>query len=143
MLPKEEIQRVRTSGPEGKINLLCKWMVKAMEPGESNLQLMLRHMLARFNPQRGWSWGVSLDWFMNKQHQGSPGSKIWGSKAWKVMVKRAYQLPSRTRMELLHSNICWSEGVKLLNKGIDYTKGLHLYRKGIQCVDDVWDSTQQ
>lgn len=35
-----------------KISLLCKWIVKAVEPGESNLQLMLRYRLARFNPQR-------------------------------------------------------------------------------------------
>jgi hypothetical protein len=128
-----------------KTSLLCKWVVKAMEPGESNLQLMLRYRLARFNPQRGRSWGISLDWFTNKLHQGFPGSKVWGhiSKAWKIMVKGLYQIPPRTRMELLHSNIWWSDGVELLKRGFTYAKGLHLYRKGIQCVDDVWDSTQQ
>ena len=35
-----------------KTSLLCKWIVKAMEPGESNLQLMLRHRLTRFNPHK-------------------------------------------------------------------------------------------
>lgn len=59
------------------------------------------------------------------------------------MVKRTYQLPPHTRMELLHSNIWWSYGVDLLNKGIKHSKGLHLYRKGIRCVDDIWDSNQQ
>ena len=128
-----------------KIRLLCKWIVKAIEPGESNLQLMLRYRLARFNPQRGRRWGVSLDWFTSRQYQGFPGSKIWGhiSKAWKIMVRGTYQLPPRTRMELLHLNIWWSEGVELLEKGIDYARGLHLYCKGIRCVDDVWDSSEQ
>ena len=86
-----------------------------------------------------------MDWFTNRQHQGFPGSKIWGhiSRAWKIMVRGTYQLPPRTKMELLHSNIWWSEGVKLLEKGIDYTRGLHLYRKDIRCVDDVWDSSEQ
>ena len=56
------------------------------------------------------------------------------------MVKGLYQLPPRTRMELLHSNIRWSEGVDLINKGFPYAKGLHFYRQGIHCVDDVWDS---
>ena len=127
-----------------KTSLLCKWIVKALEPGESNLQLMLRYRLARFNPQKGKRWGVSLDWFTNRQHQGFPGSKIWGhiSRAWKVMVRGTYQLPPRTKMELLHSNIWWSECVELLEKGIDYDRGLHLYRKGIWCVDDVWDSSE-
>ena len=159
---KEQLTRTRVSWQEccmrkkkgglglvdpniAKTSLLCKWIIKAMEPGESNLQLMLRFRLARFNPQRGRSWGVSLDWFTNKQHQGFAGSKIWGhiSKAWKVMVKGLYQLPPRTRMELLHSNIWWSKGVDLINKGFSYDKGLHFCRQGIHCVDDVWDSNSQ
>lgn len=40
-----------------KTSLLCKGIVKAMEPNESSLQLMLRYKLARFNPQRGRSYG--------------------------------------------------------------------------------------
>ena len=40
-----------------KTSLFCKWLNKTMEPGESNLELMLRYRLARFNPQRGRSWG--------------------------------------------------------------------------------------
>jgi hypothetical protein len=48
-----------------KTNLLCKWNVKAMEHGESNL-LMLQSRLAKFNSQRRRSLGVSLDWFTSK-----------------------------------------------------------------------------
>ena len=106
---------------------------------------MLRYRLARFNPQRGKSWGVSLDWFTCKNHIGVAGSKVWGhiSKAWKVMAKGIYQLPPRTRMELLHSNIWWSDGVELINNGFEYARGLELYRKGIKCIDDTWDSEQR
>lgn len=32
-----------------KTSLFCKWIVKAMELGESNLQLMLRYRLTMFN----------------------------------------------------------------------------------------------
>ena len=116
-----------------KTGLMCKWIVKAMEPGESNLQLMLRYRLAQFNPQSGKSWGVSLEWFTCKQHTRFAGSKVWGyiSKAWKVMVKGIYQLPPHTRMELLHSNIWWSDGVELFKNGFIYGKGFKLYYKGI------------
>ena len=116
-----------------------------MEPGESNLQLMLRYRLARFNPQRGRSWGVSLDWFTYKNHTGVTGSNFWGhiSKAWKVMAKGIYQLPPRTRMKLLHSYIWWSDGVEFINNGFTYVKGWELYRKGVKCVDDVWDNVQR
>ena len=128
-----------------KTSLLCKWIIRAMESGESNLQFMLRYRLERFKPQKGNSWGVSLKWFTSKKHQSYPGSNIWGhiSKAWKVMVKSLYQIPPRTRLEVLNSNIWWTEGVELLNKGFDYHKGLKFYRKGIRNVDDVWDSNQQ
>ena len=56
-----------------------------------------------------------------------------------MMAKSIYHLPPRTKMELLHSNIWWSDGVELLKKGFSYSKGLELYRQGIRNVDDVWD----
>ena len=130
---------------EAKTSLLGKWIVRAMEPGESSLQLMLRYRLARFNPQRGKSWGVDLEWFTCKKHQGFSGSKVWGhiNKAWKNLAKSIYQLPPRTRMELLHSNIWWSDGMELLKEGFSYSRGLELYRKGIRRIDDVWNSNRK
>lgn len=41
-------------------NLLCKWIIKAMKLGESNLQLMLKFMLVWFKSQQGRSWGMDL-----------------------------------------------------------------------------------
>jgi hypothetical protein len=35
-----------------KTSILSKWIVKAMEPGKFNLQLMLRYRLSRYNPQK-------------------------------------------------------------------------------------------
>ena len=51
-----------------KTSVLAKWIVKVMEPGESNLQLVLRYRLSRYNSQKGRRWGVSLNWFTNKLH---------------------------------------------------------------------------
>ena len=119
-----------------KTSLLCKWIVRAMEPGESNLQLILKFRLSHFKPQRGPSWGTSLDWFTNKQHQGFTGSKVSGhiGKAWKTMVEGLYQLPPRTRMKLVHSNVWWSDGVELLRNGITHAQWLNLYRKDINAL---------
>lgn len=36
-----------------KTSLLCTWIVKAMEHGESRFQLMLSYWLARFNMREG------------------------------------------------------------------------------------------
>ena len=123
-----------------KTNLLCKWIVKGVEPRESNLQLMLMYRLARFNPQRGRSWGgsalTSLQTNNTKVLQGQ-GYGATSAEHGKMMVKGTYQLPPRTRMELLHSNIWWSDGVELINKGFTYEKCCTLYSKGIQCVDNI------
>jgi hypothetical protein len=54
------------------------------------------------------------------------------SKEWNVKVKGIYQLPSRIRIELLHSNIWWADGMEPLNKGFTYAKSLNICRKGIQ-----------
>ncbi len=35
-----------------KTNLLIKWIVKAMEPGDSNFQLILRYSISRYSPQK-------------------------------------------------------------------------------------------
>ena len=119
-----------------KTSLLCKWIVKAMEPRESNLQLMLRYKLARYNPQRGRSWGVSLYWFTSKQHIGVLGSKVWShiGKVWRIMVKGTYQLPPRNNMELLHSNIWWSEGWNFSKMNLPMLKVWNYIAK----VSNVW-----
>lgn len=54
-----------------KTSILCKWIVKAMEPGESNVQLMLSYRLVKFNMPRGRRWGIRLDWFINNNSKGS------------------------------------------------------------------------
>ena len=44
-----------------KASIFSKWIVMAMELEESNLQLMLRCRLSRYNSQKRRKWGVSLD----------------------------------------------------------------------------------
>lgn len=51
---KKKDDRFGLVDPEAaKTSLMCKWIVRAMELRESNLQLMLRYRLVRFNSQRG------------------------------------------------------------------------------------------
>ena len=119
-----------------KASLLSKWIVMSMEPEESNLQLMLRCRLSRYNSQKRRKWDVSLDWFTNKLHQDFTGSRIWShiGKAWKTMVKGLYQIPPRTRLELLHSNIWWLEGIELINKALIMTVAVNFSAK----ASGVW-----
>lgn len=60
-------------------------LVKSLDQRIANL--MLRHRMDSFNPQRGRCWGVSFDWFNN---QGVVGSKVLvklGRLWWKVSTK--------------------------------------------------------
>ena len=59
------------------------------------------------------------------------------------MIKEVYQIPSRTRVKILHSNLWWAEGAELLQKRFTNAKSLHLYRQGIRCVGDIWDEHRQ
>jgi hypothetical protein len=57
--------------------LMCKWVVKASEPGTSNLQAMLRFRLSGFQPYVGGKWASDLNWFTIPQHKALGGSKVW------------------------------------------------------------------
>lgn len=103
---------------------------------------MLSYRLAKFNPQRGRGWGVSLDWFTIKKHQCVIGSKVWGhvDKAQKTMVKGIYQLPFAYTGGTAPREYVVVRRDGPRNQGFSYAKGLNMYHKGIQCMDDVWDS---
>jgi hypothetical protein len=45
------------------VALMGKWLVKAMEPGQSNLHLMLHYKLSLYQPYAGGRWQPSLEFF--------------------------------------------------------------------------------
>jgi hypothetical protein len=61
------------------VALMMKWILKAVEPGSSNLHLMLRYRLSRYQPYQGGRWESGLEFFMvagHQSHQGSLGSGL-------------------------------------------------------------------
>ena len=69
--------------------MMTKWIVKALEPGTSNLQLLLKYRLERYQPYSGDRWGPNMDYFTKLSHQYKQGSKVWNRMAetWKTMNK--------------------------------------------------------
>lgn len=124
-----------------KRSLLCKWIMFALEPGESNLQSLLRYRLECFWPQRGGNWGPSLEWFTNIYHQSFSGSKIWGhiTKAWHHMVKTLVPLPPRDLYGVLGFSIWWTWDIHLFEPVFSIDRAKELYLKGLRLVDDIWD----
>jgi hypothetical protein len=85
--------------------LLCKWMVYACEPGDSNFKLMLRHRLSGFQPLAHEKWGRSMEWFTQTGHTATTGSKVWGrvTRAWKELVGTVQMVPPTSYDEWLNT----------------------------------------
>jgi hypothetical protein len=56
---------------------MAKWIVKALEPGNSNLHAMLRYRLGSYQPYQGGKWENDLDFFIVRGHQNKKGSLGW------------------------------------------------------------------
>ena len=56
--------------------LMSKWVVKALEPGDSNLHLFLRFRLSQYQPYTGGRWTQSLEYFPMNKHQRKKGSIV-------------------------------------------------------------------
>jgi hypothetical protein len=59
------------------VALVMKWVIKALEPGSLNLNLMLRYRLSLYQPYRAGRWQPSLEYFTMPNHQSRHGSAVW------------------------------------------------------------------
>jgi hypothetical protein len=58
------------------VGLMTKWIMKACEPGLSNLQIMIRFRLTHFQPYSGRRWVPSMEFFTQQKFQARRGSKV-------------------------------------------------------------------
>jgi hypothetical protein len=67
------------------VELMVKWLVKAMEPGNSNLHVILRYRLQMYQPYPGGRWSNSLEFFSVRGHQSHQDFLGWNRAtfAWK------------------------------------------------------------
>lgn len=84
--------------------------VYAMEHGRSNMQVLLRYIVACFNMQCNGSWGVNFDWFALPKHQVFLGSNTWShvGKTWHDSAKELVQVPTMDLISIVSSNIRWT-----------------------------------
>ena len=57
--------------------LLAKWIVKALLPGNSNLQILLRHKLFQIRPHGPGRWSGSLRWYRSPSFHARNTSTLW------------------------------------------------------------------
>jgi hypothetical protein len=86
---------------------MSKWVTKALEPGSSSLQILLRHRLSKLRPVSPGTWPTLLQWAMVHKFSVPRGSRIWNRliKSWKLMSKLIEAVPPRNADEVLQVNI--------------------------------------
>jgi hypothetical protein len=118
--------------------LFCKWIVHACEPGESNFKLMLRYRLAGFQPYAQGNWGRSLEWFMQRGHVATSGSRIWGrvTRAWKEIVSEVRHSPPKNYEEWLNTPFWHNRD--LWGPHFAKERAAELHQAGIRRISQVW-----
>jgi hypothetical protein len=90
--------------------MMSKWILKACEPGQSNLHTLLRFRLRGYQPYSQGRWLPSLEFFTRERHQCKRGSTPWNrvTSAWKSMRKALSFVRLQSHEELLNESFWWS-----------------------------------
>lgn len=119
--------------------LMVKWIIKALEPGTSNLHLFLRYKLAHFQPYGGGRWSESLEFFPLSRHQARTGSIVWNRvyPAWKCILHAVTPIPPKSWDELMNSSWWWSPSVPYIGAGFSKVQAAKLHQVGLRKYRDV------
>lgn len=129
---------------DAMIALMAKWVVKAMEPGNSNLHLLLRYRLSMYQPFSGGRWCPSLEYFTLPKNQCHKGSAVWNrtTTAWKTMAKEiTYNRPNNLE-ELLSCSIWLCRSHPVIRPGFSKVRAAALHKKGMRHYRDIWRQTR-
>jgi hypothetical protein len=121
--------------------LMTKWIMKAVEPGDSNLHLLLRFRLKHFQPYSGGRWAPSLEFFTLAKFQARKGSKAWtrAGLAWRCLVKELSQIRPTLFEEVMSESFWWSEFTITIGPGFSKNRASQLHRAGLQHIRDAWE----
>jgi hypothetical protein len=143
------IQCYQTKGKEGinlinpkdaMITLMCKWLLKAVEPGTSNLHILLRHKVEHFQLYSGGKWSPSLEYFTLPKFQAKKGSKAWNivGTSWRALVKDVSRVRPSSFEEVMGESMWWSEFAPLVGPGFSKAHATQLHKAGLKRVANAW-----
>jgi hypothetical protein len=89
------------------VALMVKWVVKAMEPGTTNLHKFLRYRLSMYQPYQRGGWHPTLEFFTIQGHSSRHGSLGWNraAQAWKTVLPELRFVPPNCLDDLLSCNV--------------------------------------
>jgi hypothetical protein len=119
--------------------MMTKWIMKVVEPGSSNLHLMLRFRLSHCQPYSGGRWAPNLEYFTLPRFQAKRGSKVWNriGTSWKALVKDIQGVKPRIFEEVMNESFWWSEFAEIMGPGFAKSRAAQLHRVDLQYIQDA------
>ena len=118
-----------------------KWLVKACEPGKSNLLTFLRYRISFYKPTKDGSWSPNMTWFMSPSHTSAPGSKVWNRarRAWKKLCQHVQWIKPMSFEEASNASLWYNPNfnnriLSVFVRGRASTTHNHSLKK----IKDVW-----
>ena len=127
--------------PEDAVTaLMTKWLIKAMEPGDSNLHLFLHFRLSQYQPYTSGRWSQSLDYFTLSKHQRKKGSLVWNqvASAWKSMLPFVSTRNPANWEELMSCSFWWLPSCPAVEAGFTMKRAASLHKHGLRWYRDIW-----
>jgi hypothetical protein len=127
--------------PDAMAAMMTKWIMKAIEPGRSNLYLMLKYQLENFQSYSGGRWAPSLEYFMLPKFQAKRESKAWNriGTSWRSLVKEVQWVKPKIFEEVMNESFWWSEFAVLIGPGFSKSRAAQLHRAGLKRIQDAWE----
>jgi hypothetical protein len=122
------------------IALMCKWILNACEPRQSNFKTMIRYRLERYQPHAHGSWNCSMQWFLRPEFKASARSRAWNRTmtSWKHLVQDVSLKPPSSYEEWHSSAFWWDAGREAIGPMFSKQRASELHNRGLQFVRDAW-----
>jgi exonuclease III len=120
--------------------MMTKWILKACEPGQSNLHTLLRYRLQGYQPYSQGRWSPSLEFFTKDGHQSKRGSSPWNrvARSWRSMRKDLMYVRPESHEELLNESFWWSNFLSAIGPGFAKARATTMHKAGLKRIKDVW-----
>ena len=141
----KSIGRLNLTDPEEALQaFMAKWILKAQRPGESNLQVLLRHKIQKVKPNSRGTWPHSLQRILTHKFSAPKGHRIWNRliQSWKRFNPKIDIAASINGPIVLSTPLWWSTHFYANNFGFSYLKVVLLARHGFRFFHDMWSIEQ-
>jgi hypothetical protein len=120
--------------------LAAKWILKALAPGNANVQHLLRHRILQVYPVGKGNWPCHVQWITSHRPTIGRGSQVWEciGQAWKRLVQNIDPIPPCNVDEVLSSSLWWMTSFFGMYSGFSRTGAATLMHRGMSQVSDLW-----